>query len=127
MTFPRRVVFDTNIWISGLIWRGDPYRCLKLAYAGLVRPLYCTLMLAELTQKLRSSFSFSENHIEAVAYDYKRLGDLIKINGDLRVVKDDHDDDKFIECALTGNASVVVSGDNHLVNLGAYGKVHIMT
>lgn len=34
---PVRAVFDTNIWIAGLIWRGGPYRCLMLARVGAVQ------------------------------------------------------------------------------------------
>ena len=84
-------------------------------------------MLAELTQKLRHSFLFSESHIEAVAYDFRRLGELIEISGNLRVITADSDDDKFIECAFTGNAPTVVSGDHHLLSLGAYGAIRIIT
>ena len=58
-----RVVFDTNIWISGLMWRGKPYQCLLLARTGVVQALYCQEIVAELTHKLRQVFGFSENHI----------------------------------------------------------------
>ena len=64
-----RVVFDTNIWISGPLWRGKPYQCLLLARSGLVQAVYCPPMLGELTQKLREPFGFTENHIRAVTYD----------------------------------------------------------
>jgi putative PIN family toxin of toxin-antitoxin system len=124
---PPRVVLDTNVWIAGLLWRGDPYHCLRLAYAGLVKPLYCQAMLAELSIKLRESFHFSENRIEAVAYDFRRLGELVEVIGDLRVVAADPDDDKFIECAVSGGATVIISSDRHLLGLGSYGGVRILT
>jgi predicted nucleic acid-binding protein len=41
---PERVVFDTNILISGLLWRGKPYQCLLLARSGIVQPVYCPPM-----------------------------------------------------------------------------------
>ena len=66
-----RAVFDTNIWISGLLWRGKPYQCLLLARAGLVQIAYCPSMGAELSEKLRRVFGFSENHIQAVLYDLR--------------------------------------------------------
>ncbi len=51
---PERAVFDTNIWISGLLWRGKPYQCLLLARAGLVQIVYCQQIVAELPRKLRT-------------------------------------------------------------------------
>jgi putative PIN family toxin of toxin-antitoxin system len=57
---PERVVFDTNIWISGLLWRGKPYQCLLLARAKAVEHVYCTEMMAELSEKLRETFGFSD-------------------------------------------------------------------
>ena len=83
MTVPERVVFGTNIWVSGLMWRGHPYRCLVIARVGIVRLVYCHSMLGELSRKLREVFGFSENHIRAVAYDVRRISDRVEITGDL--------------------------------------------
>jgi predicted nucleic acid-binding protein len=30
------IVIDTNIWVSGLLWRGLPWRLLRLAETGVV-------------------------------------------------------------------------------------------
>jgi putative PIN family toxin of toxin-antitoxin system len=97
---PERVIFDTNIWISGLLWRGKPYQCLLLARGQAVQHVHCTEMMAELSEKLRETFSFSENHIQAVLYDMRRISEHVDITGDVHVITDDPDDDKFIECAL---------------------------
>lgn len=122
-----RVVFDTNIWISGLLWRGKPYQCLLLARAGIVRPIYCQVMLAELSGKLRSTFDFSENRIQAVVYELRGMAEQVEIPGSLHVVVDDPDDDKFIECALQAGAPVIVSGDHHLLDIGAYKGVCVLS
>jgi len=50
---PPRVVFDTNIIVSGLLWRGKAYQCLLLARAGVIQAVYCREIVAELSQKLR--------------------------------------------------------------------------
>ena len=124
---PERVVFDTNILISGLLWRGKPYQCLLLARSGIVQAVYCPPMLAELTDKLRHTFGFSENRIQAVLYDLRRVSTPVDVAGDLRAVAADPDDDKFIECAVVAGASVIVSGDHHLLDLGKYGDIQILT
>jgi putative PIN family toxin of toxin-antitoxin system len=124
---PDRVVFDTNIWISGLIWRGNPYCCLQLAYAGLVQPAICSSMLAELCEKLRSKFGFNENRIQRVVYDVRRVSTEVAIKGDLSVVTADPADDKFVECAIVGEAPFIVSHDKHLLTLGTYRQVRVLS
>jgi putative PIN family toxin of toxin-antitoxin system len=124
---PERVVFDTNIWISGLLWRGKPYQCLLLARAGVVQLVYCEEMAAELSRTLRRAFGFSENHIRAVLYELRRMAENVEIPGDLHGIAGDPDDDKFIECALVSGALLIVSGDHHLLDLGEYEGVRIIS
>jgi len=124
---PERVVFDTNIWISGLLWRGKPYQCLLLARARVVQHVYCQAIAAELSRKLRQVFGFSENHIRAVLYDLRRISENVEITGDLHTVAKDPDDDKFVECALLAGASVIVSGDHHLLELGEHEGIQILS
>ena len=124
---PERVVFDTNIWISGLLWRGKPYRCLLLARGQAVQHVHSTEMMAELSEKLRGTFGFSENHIQAILYDFRRISQQVDITGDLHVVADDPDDDKFVECALVADATAIVSGDHHLLELGGYEGIPMLS
>lgn len=124
---PEPVVFDTNIWISGLLWRGKPYQCLLLARGKAVQHVHCTEMIAELSEKLRETFGFSENHIQAVLYDIRRISERVDITGDVHVVADDPDDDKFIECALVADATAIVSGDHHLLELGEYEGIPVLS
>jgi putative PIN family toxin of toxin-antitoxin system len=122
-----RVVFDTNAMISGLLWKGKPYHCLLLARARVIQSVYCSSMLAELTEKLRTKFQYSENHIQAVAADICKYAERVEISGELKVVRADPDDDKFIECAITGNAEFIISSDRHLLGIGEYRSVKILT
>ena len=120
-------MFDTNIWISGLLWRGKPHQCLLLARAGIVQAVYCEEMVAELATKLREVFGYSENHIQAVLYDLRRIAERVEIGGHLHAVAKDPDDDKFVECAMVAGARTVVSGDRHLLDLAQVGEVSIVS
>ncbi len=124
---PTRVVFDTNIMVSGLLWRGKAYQCLLLARAGVVRAVYCPEMMAELSEKLRHKFDFSENRIRAVVHDVRRFAERIEISGAIKIVVADPDDDKFIECAIIGKAEAIVSGDHHLLELDEHEGIPIMS
>jgi predicted nucleic acid-binding protein len=45
----------------------------------------------------------------------------------ISVVKDDPDDNKFLECAEEGGASYVVSGDGHLLGVGEYKNIQALS
>ena len=84
-------------------------------------------MMAELAQKLRQTFGFSENHIQAVIYEYRQVSQRVNITGELHVIADDPSDDVFIECAIAAGASLVASGDHHLLDLNEYEGVQIVS
>lgn len=45
----------------------------------------------------------------------------------LTVVKDDPDDDRVLECAITGEAEFIVTGDRHLLRMGTFNGIEIVT
>jgi len=51
---------------------------------------------------------------------------FVAIEGSLRVVAEDSDDDPFVECAVTAGAEYIVSGDRHLKKMGYYGDIRIV-
>lgn len=122
-----RVVSDTNVMISGLLWRGAPYRCLQLARTGLVEAFYCPEMLDELAAKLTGKFGFSGERAREALDLWRALATEVPIEGNLRAVVDDPDDDVFVECALRAEAEFLVSGDRHLLALGRCGTTEILS
>ncbi len=122
-----KVVFDTNIFISGLMWRGAPYRCLLASLAGLVELVVSSPILDELRRTLATKFGFTDEEIEQVVGVVRESASLVEIRGELKVVADDPEDDKFIETAHVAGAAYVVSGDRHLLSLGSYGEIRIVS
>ena len=68
--------------------------------------------------------------------ELKELLDLFKkqvnilykpISIKIEIIKDDPDDNKFIECAVTNKADYIISGDNHLLNLREYRNIKILS
>jgi len=43
------------------------------------------------------------------------------------VIEQDPDDNRILECAVEGNVNYIVSGDRHLLNLGRYRGIEIIT
>lgn len=70
-----------------------------------------------------------EREIKELLNLFKRKNNIIykQIMVKIKVVKDDPDDNKFIECAVTNKANYIISGDNHLLNLRHYEDIRILS
>jgi len=55
-----------------------------------------------------------------------RIGKIIDVETKLNVVLEDSSDNKFLECAVDGDADYVVSGDEHLLRIGCYQGIRIL-
>lgn len=127
-----RVVLDTNVWISGLLWRGLPWRLLRLAEAGEIEPCMAPAMLEELAEVLaypRLQPRLAELELtdsDLIAYVLS-LASFYEPASSEPVIAADPDDDIFLHCAAIASADWVVSGDLHLLELGSYGRVTILT
>lgn len=122
-----KVVFDTNIRLAAVLWRGAAYKCWLAARAGLVEPVYCREMIAEFAERLSVKFGFSVDQVRAAVHEFRRFGQEVAITGTLHVVANDPDDNIFIECALVAGASMIVSGNRHLLALSGYQNIRILT
>jgi uncharacterized protein len=122
-----RVVLDTNILVSALLWRGAPHRCLLAVQAGLADLVVSPPILDELRVVLMTKFQFTVPDADEAVTLIRAAADMVEISGQLRVVADDPDDDKFVETARTGRAEIIVSGDRHLLALGSGTGVPVFT
>ncbi len=122
-----KVVFDTNILVSAMLWRGTPYRCLLAIRAGFAELILSPPILEEFRGVLSKKFAITQEDVEDNIAVVRESSTLIDIPGILHVIMDDPEDDKFIETALVAGAPVVVSGDKHLLRLGDYGGVKVIS
>jgi putative PIN family toxin of toxin-antitoxin system len=122
-----RAVLDTNVLISGLLWRGARHECLLSAEAGLYELVLAESIFEELRAKLIHKFGNSSEEADEILIGLRRCSTLVTPTGRSGWVPADPDDDKFIESALIGHADVIVSGDHHLMDLSTVEGVPILT
>lgn len=122
-----KVVFDTNILVSAMLWRGTPYRCLLAIRAGLAELVLSPPIIEEFRGVLSKKFAMTKEEAEENIAVVLESSTLIEIPGTLRVVTDDPEDDKFIETALVTGAQWLVSGDKHLLRLGGYRGIKVIS
>jgi len=127
-----RIVIDTNVWVSGLLWRGMPWKLLCLAEEGEVELCITPTMLVELAEVLyyeRLQPRLQQLGLtpeELVAYALN-LASVFEVPEGDQIVVADPDDDIFLRCATVAGAACVVSGDRHLLDLDGYAGIPIIT
>jgi putative PIN family toxin of toxin-antitoxin system len=122
-----RVVADTNVFISALMFGGLPGAFLDLAFAHHFQLITSPVLLDELEEKLRSKFQISSADADLIRAKIERHALLIEPSIALKIVAEDPDDDRVIECAIAGETDYIVSGDRHLLKLESYSGVTIAT
>lgn len=122
-----RAVLDTNVLISGLLWRGAPHECLLSAEANLYELVLAESILEELRDKLIAKFGNTAEEAEEILAGLRRCAVLVTLTGRTGWISADPDDDKFIESALIGHADIIVSGDHHLLDLGSVEGISILS
>jgi len=123
------VVIDTNVIVSSILFGGIPGELIPLWKSGRIKPLASKEIIDEYIKVLTyPKFELSETEINYILYnEILTYFDIIQIKKTSVIIKVDPSDDKFIHCAKAGKASVIISGDQHLLRLKTYQKIKIQT
>jgi putative PIN family toxin of toxin-antitoxin system len=122
-----RVVLDTNIYISAALHGRRAETILELASTRRITLLASTEILDELEEKLRFKLEWPEAQIRLFLLTIRELVELVEPEFTLDVVPDDEDDNRIVECAVAGEAGLIVTFDKDLLRLKAYEMVGIIT
>jgi uncharacterized protein len=124
-----RVVLDTNVLISALLFTGAPSGLVPLWQRGAITVLLSRAILDEYLRVLSyPKFQLTEDEIRAlVEEELLPYFEVVRPKKRVRAVRRDPSDDKFLECALAGRADVIVSGDGELLELRSYRRIRIQT
>lgn len=126
-----RVVADTNIIVSGLLWRGNPRRILDAVHAGDIKLFTTAVLLAELEdvlsrEKCASRLASANLTPHDLVLGYAALASVIEPAEIEPVILVDPDDDAVLACAIAAHSEIVVSGDSHLLDLKQYQDIRII-
>jgi len=128
MSHKLKVVFDTNIYISAILFGGNPRQCLELAREKTIKLFISNSIFLETAQKLRDKFSWQEYEVQEVIKGISKFATVVFPKKKVNVIKDDIKDNAILECALESSADMVISGDKkHLLSLGKFNNISIMS
>lgn len=123
----KKVVIDTNVFISGFGWDGKPEVILALLRDNRIKNYISSEIFEELKRvisypKLKFSETLQNKILEFVFF----YSEFVETKQHLSIITDDPDDNKFLECAIESDAELIISGDSHLLNLKKYKTIDIV-
>jgi putative PIN family toxin of toxin-antitoxin system len=122
-----KVVFDTNILVSALVFPGGRGEAaLRRIVEEQDQIVISKPILDELLGILGRKFARDAEELAHAAVFLSELGTMVKPRQRLRVVKDDPDN-RILECAIAGRADAIVTGDKALLGLREYQGVRILS
>ena len=129
-----KAVIDTNVFVSSLLVRaGLPARVLEAwrerQYLLIVSPAIIAEIRATLSYpRIRRKYAITDEDVEHLIHLLEC--DALVVPGDVDVsgsIPEDSSDEMVLACAIEAHADVIVSGDHHLLDLGTYRSIPILT
>ena len=128
------VVLDTNVFVSSLLVKGGlPAQVLRAwrdrQYVLVTSPAIIAEIQSTLSYPhIRHKYAITDDDMEGLRALLER--DALLVPGHTRpegVIPEDPSDEQVLACAVEAGADVIVSGDRHLLELGAYQNIPILT
>lgn len=120
-----RVVFDTNIFISALVIPGSrAEKALSRIIEGRDELVISKDIIKEVLSVLASKFGREREALSHAAVILSELGKLVKPERRIQVLRDEPDN-RILECAISGKADLIVTGDKQMLDLKEYMGIKI--
>lgn len=125
-----RAIIDTNVLVSGFLWRNAPHALLEHVRTGELTLVISPALLAELADVIgRSKFDTilvrSNTSRSHTLDELRRLAEVVESPPLPQPVCRDPDDDAVLAAAIAGQVDLIVSGDNDLLSLKQYRNIPI--
>lgn len=125
-----KVVIDTNVLISGLLFGGVPARVLAAWTDDLVTLVVSPDILGEYRRvglELAKERTPLIAALDALLTTIAVHAVVINASSLPTPVSEDPDDDKFLAAAVANSAALIVSGDKHLLRVSGWNDIMVLT
>jgi uncharacterized protein len=121
-----RFVFDTNVYVAATLAPGKyAEKYLNLAQDGVFTLLVSNEILVELKHKVSSKFPERTARVNDLILNVRSYAELVETTTVINLLED-KPDNRILECAVDGEAHVIVSFDKDLLRLKDYRGIGIM-
>ncbi len=121
------VVFDSNILISAILTPGGKAeQAVQQLIDGQDQLLLSKDIILEVLDVLAQKFSRDQEELARVAVYLSELGELVKPGRRLKILADEPDN-RILECAVSGDAERIVTGDQKMLELREFRGIQIVS
>lgn len=122
-----KVVFDTNIYVSAFLLPGSQADSALMRIAdGTDRLIISKAIVDELLDVLSRKFAKDADELARIAVFLADLADIVRPRGRIEVLQDGPDN-RILECARTGGAYAIVTGDKAMLRRRRFGDIRILS
>ena len=123
-----KVVLDTSVLISGILFGGNARQILELVIQGKIDAYISPAIFTEFREVLiRSKFGLSHEKCFSIAKEIEDIFCFVFPQVTVDLIKDDPDDNIILECVLAADVKYIITGDPHLLNLASFEKIKIIS
>ena len=123
-----KVVLDTNVVVSAILFGGTPRIILEAAFEGAIQAFISDQMIEELESVLtRPRFGLNKRIVQNIINEITNIAEWIEPKRSCKIIKDDPSDDMMLDCAIEAKVDCIVTGDNHLLALNEFEGIAIVT
>jgi uncharacterized protein len=122
-----KVVFDTNIYISGYLFGGKPREDIEKGRKRYFRLYASRDILDEMEEELAGPpFMLSGNQVHKIIRNMRGCIEILKVASRAKGVRDKKDN-MLLDCSLAAKARYLITGDKDLLVMGKFKQVEIIT
>ncbi|MBI2411506.1 MAG: putative toxin-antitoxin system toxin component, PIN family [Candidatus Kerfeldbacteria bacterium] len=123
-----KIVVDTNILISAIVFGGTPDEIMTLARFGAVELYLSDFILEETTRVLKLKFQWSSKEITTYMKLLHRFATIVTPTKEITRIKNDKTDNHILACTHHVRADFLITGDTkHILPIKRYGQTIILS
>jgi putative PIN family toxin of toxin-antitoxin system len=123
-----KVVLNTNILISAVVFGGKPREIIEAAVKGKIQLVLTDEIIGEMKGVLEGKkFQYPAEFTDLIIRELKTLAEIVKSKRSIAVVEKDPEDNRVLECAQEAQADFIVSGDGDLLRIENFKGTKILT
>ncbi|MBS3089080.1 putative toxin-antitoxin system toxin component, PIN family [Candidatus Pacearchaeota archaeon] len=127
-----RITPDTNVLVSSIFWRGVSFKILEMAVREKIEIVLSEEIIGEFINVLNSEEIVDKVKEKKLELNYAineiaAFAEIVYPSEKLNVVEEDADDNKILECAVEGEVDYIVTNGKHLLKIGEFRGIRILT
>ncbi len=111
-----KVVIDTNVYVSGVLWNGNESKIVDMCIDGILENHTSIGILSEVERVLSyRKFNLTSEEIDKLLKIYFSFSRLVSVKTEIGIKSRDPSDNKILECAIASEVDYIISGDQDLL------------